>query len=438
MPRNFNKPSPVQMLALLLALSVSPVAHAVCDPAASAAAAMTRVVVDFPLEDAGTLLGLDGARVKSDNLEAPLRISISGRARVSLWAEQVDWSVYGLPADKRVGPTVLYFDGAGDNARHLCRVEQYRFTEAFEQRREALLSPAQSLRYASERRHGRPGNRADDARAAGPEDYKLERTLVLRYDGAARLAGFDTVDSEDDAPPKLSSQHCLRYDKAGWLASSGEGACESGSGETAALRYVHDADGHLLRMIQRDPHGRRVQVRTFDAQGKPLHLYIREGPSEGYASMNVGLPYRLPESLGAQRGHDSSYAASNPAQYTMVLNGPDWRVPSVESWHYPWRILLLPGDETAGDIMAFSAGQREVLASGNSGQGSDIRLTAQQKRKIWEAARARPGRVFWNYAPGQDLVLVAAMPEAVWRQCADTAERTAQACEAQPIATGNR
>jgi len=44
-------------------------------------------------------------------------------------------------------------------------------------------------------------------------------------------------------------------------------------------------------------------------------------------------PYRLPESLGAQRGHGSSYAAINPAQYTMVLSGPDWCVPSVDSWH---------------------------------------------------------------------------------------------------------
>ncbi|MBN3821547.1 hypothetical protein G3N57_35775, partial [Paraburkholderia sp. Se-20369] len=161
--------------------------------------------------------------------------------------------------------------------------------------------------------------------------------------------------------------------------------------------------------------GGAVRVRTFDAHGKPAALYLA-------SSGQKVLPHRLPAVEGAD-------GQSDREQRTLVLDGPNWTIPPVDSAYYAWRFLLLPGDESAGGIMAFRDDEMQVLANGKSGQNGVIRLTAAQKRRIWEAARDRPGRVLWNYAPGQDLVVVAAMPDAVWRQCAGASDRTADACE---------
>ncbi|AYZ62292.1 hypothetical protein EGY31_02840 [Burkholderia multivorans] len=405
----------VHAFALAAGLAAAPFAHAVCDPSDAALAAMTPVAVDFPLDDAGVLLGLNGSRVKSSDLDDPLRVTLDGRARPTLWAEQVDWSVYRLPG-KRVGPTTLFFDQAADGTRHLCRVEQNGFTNAFEDKREALLTREESDRYAYERRRGGAGNRAADARAAEPGDYRLERKLVLHYDGAGRLAGFDTFGRDRDAgertPPAQTGRVCLRYDAHGWLAASGADVCDGRAGDQAGLVYVHDADGRLLRVIRRED--RAVRVQTFDAQGKPGALYLA-------SSGQKALPHRLPEIRDA-------YDLSDREQRTLVLEGPNWTIPPVDYGNYDWRFLLLPGDESAGGIIAFRDDELQLLAAGKSGRNGAIRLSAAQKRRIWEAARDRPGRVIWNYAPGQDLVVVAAMPDAVWRQCAGASDRTPDAC----------
>ncbi|KWO53872.1 hypothetical protein WM28_08675 [Burkholderia ubonensis] len=403
--------------ALAAGLTAAPFAHAVCDPSDAALAAMTSVAVDFPLDDAGALLGLDGSRIKSSDLDDPLRVTLDARARPTLWAEQVDWSAYRVPG-KRVGPTTLFFDQAADGTRHLCRVEQNRFTDAFEDKRAALLTREESDRYAYDRRHGGAGNRAADARAAEPGDYRLERKLVLHYDSAGRLAGFDTFSRDRDAgestPPEQTGRVCLRYDAHGWLAASGADVCDGRAGDQAGLVYVHDADGRLLRVIRREDGA--VQVRTFDAQGKPGALYLAW-------SGQKALPHRLPEIHDAYM--DNLY---DREQRTLVLDGPNWTIPPVEYGNYAWRFLLLPGDESAGGVMAFLYDEMQLLAAGKSGRNGVIRLTAAQKRRIWEAARDRPGRVIWNYAPGQDRVVVAAMPDAVWRQCAGTSDRTPDAC----------
>ncbi|TCW77893.1 hypothetical protein C5O80_32415 [Burkholderia sp. SRS-46] len=402
--------------ALAAGLAAAPAAHAVCDPSDAALAAMTSVAVDFPLDDAGTLLGLDGSRIKPSGLDDPLRVTLAGRARPTLWAEQVDWSVYRLPG-KRIGPTTLLFDQAADGTRHLCRVEQNAFTDAFAAGREALLTGQESERDADDRRHGGAGNRAADARAAEPGDYRLERQVVLHYDGAGRLTGFDTYqrdrDAGEHAQPVQAGRVCLRYDVNGWLAALGRDVCDAGTRDPGGLAYVHDAGGRLLRVIRRD--GGAVLVRTFDAQGKPAALYLA-------SSGQKVLPHRLPAVEGAD-------GLSDREQRTLVLDGPNWTIPPVDSAYYAWRFLLLPGDESAGGIMAFRDDEMQVLANGKSGQNGAIRLTAAQKRRIWEAARDRPGRVLWNYASGQDLVVVAAMPDAAWRQCAGASDRTADACE---------
>ncbi|KWF23187.1 hypothetical protein [Burkholderia ubonensis] len=403
--------------ALAAGLAAAPFAHAVCDPSDAALAAMTSVAVDFPLDDAGALLGLDGSRIKSSDLDDPLRVTLDGRARPTLWAEQVDWSAYRLPG-KRVGPTTLFFDQAADGTRHLCRVEQNGFTDAFEYKREALLTREESDRYVYDRRHGGAGNRAADARAAEPGDYRLERKLVLHYDSAGRLAGFDIFSRDRDAgertPPAQTGRVCLRYDAHGWLAASGADVCDGRAGDQAGLVYVHDADGRLLRVIRREDGAVRVQ--TFDAQGKPGALYLALAGQKA-------LPHRLPEIRGAY-----TYSLSDREQRTLVLDGPSWTIPPVDSDDYAWRFLLLPGDESAGGIIAFRDDELQLLAAGKSGRNGAIRLSAAQKRRIWEAARDRPGRVIWNYAPGQDLVVVAAMPDAVWRQCAGASDRTPDAC----------
>ncbi|KWI36128.1 hypothetical protein WM04_07175 [Burkholderia ubonensis] len=407
----------VHAFALAAGLAAAPFAHAVCDPSDAALAAMTSVAVDFPLDDAGALLGLDGSRVKSSDLDDPLRVTLDARARPTLWAEQVDWSAYRLPG-KRVGPTTLFFDQGADGTRHLCRVEQNRFTDAFEDKREALLTREESDRYAYDRRHGGAGNRAADARAAEPGDYRLERKLVLHYDSAGRLAGFDTFSRDRDAgertPPAQTGRVCLRYDAHGWLAASGADVCDGRADDLAGLVYVHDADGRLLRVIRREDGAVRVQ--TFDARGKPGALYLASAGQKA-------LPHRLPEIRGAY-----TYSLSDREQRTLVLDGPNWTIPPVDSDDYAWRFLLLPGDESAGGIIAFRDDELQLLAAGKSGRNGAIRLSAAQKRRIWEAARDRPGRVIWNYAPGQDLVVVAAMPDAVWRQCAGASDRTPDAC----------
>ncbi|WP_198390798.1 hypothetical protein [Burkholderia ubonensis] len=70
----------VHAFALAAGLAAAPFAHAVCDPSDAALAAMTSVAVDFPLDDAGALLGLDGSRIKSSDLDDPLRVTLDARA----------------------------------------------------------------------------------------------------------------------------------------------------------------------------------------------------------------------------------------------------------------------------------------------------------------------------------------------------------------------
>ncbi|WP_231716846.1 hypothetical protein [Burkholderia ubonensis] len=233
--------------------------------------------------------------------------------------------------------------------------------------------------------------------------------VVSRY---GTLAGGATAVGVLIAQTVILSRLAKR-DAHGWLAASGADVCDGRAGDPGGLVYVHDAGGRLLRVIRRDDAG--ALVRTFDAQGRPGALYLAS------SGQPPTLPHRLPLIDGA---HD----AIDRERRTLVLDGPNWKIPPVDSEFYAWRFLLLPGDESAGGIIAFRGDEMQLLAAGKSGRNGAIRLTAAQKRRIWEAARDRPGRVIWNYAPGQDLVVVAAMPDAVWRQCAGTSDRTPDAC----------
>ncbi len=370
---------PVLHLLGLAAMSAAPsLAMALCQPLA--AGERLTIVADVRLDDTNTLLGKDGSRVRS--WLPPVQVPDGPRAAPAIWAENVDWSVYAAEAGARIGVTVLRFERGADGGQHLCGIAQY--------------SP----------------QAVDEARAQpGPALPPPDNETRFRYDTAGRLTGYEMRSRTWDGRANRPVRYCLRHDENGWLAELAKGACEGPS--RPEVRYVHDASGRLLRTIRHAPEtGEADEVIVHDATGQAAQRYLRPvRADEDGTGAQTGLPYR------AMQGEHP----------LMVLPGPDWTPPALDSYHYDWAIVQPHGD---ADVYDAKRDPSSVLARGNSGANGRFDLSAEARRRIWTAAGRAPGGVQWLWAPGQVLTLLQAMPDAAWASCADPRDRRPAACPA--------
>ncbi|CAB3680440.1 hypothetical protein [Achromobacter pestifer] len=371
--------SALRLLALT-ALSMAPgLANALCEPLATSAQRQT-LVADISLEGTNTLLALDGSRIQS--WQPAVSVETSARATPVIWAEHVDWSVYAAAPDARIGVAMLRFETGADGRRHLCGIARYSANAvdaARGSRKAALPSPDAETRYY--------------------------------YGAGDRLTGYEERSRAADGRPNPPVRYCLRYDEHGWLAELGANDCAAASRPMA--RYVHDAAGRLLRVIAyQEKSGEASQVVAYDGQGRMMQRYLR--PHIGWAEDGpaLGLPYREIQ---------SEYAV-------LVLPGPAWKPPALDSYHYDWAIVRPTPGNGGRDIYAAKRDPAQVLAKGNSGNGGQFALTAAQKQRIWDAAGKTPGGVHWLWAPGQTYTLLQAVPGATWAACTDPENRKANAC----------
>ncbi|MGE8638375.1 MAG: hypothetical protein ACN6PR_07035 [Achromobacter sp.] len=374
---------PALRLLALTALSMAPgLASALCEPLAASAQRQTRVM-DISLDDTNTLLALDGSRIRS--WLPSVTVETGARATPVIWAERVDWSVYAAAPDARIGVTMLRSEIGADGRQHLCGVARY------------------------------GANTVQAARDAGPAPLPppdAETRYYYRDDG--RLTGYEERSRAADGRPNPTSRYCLRYDRHGWLAELSANDCTAPAQPLA--RYVHDAAGRLLRVIAyQDKSGDASEVVAYDGQGRKTQRYLRQPAAWAQAEPALGLPYR-----------------EVPSEYAvLVLPGPAWKPPVLDSYHYDWAIVQPRPADGGGDIYAAKRDSAQVLAKGNSGDGGNgnpFALTAAQKQRIWEAAGQTPGGVQWLWAPGQTYTLLQAMPDAAWVACTDPDNRQADAC----------
>lgn len=351
---------------------------ALCQPLA--AAERLTIVADVRLDDTNTLLGKDGSRIRS--WLPPVQVPDGPRAAPTIWAENVDWSVYAAEPGARIGVSMLRFERGPDGREHLCGIAQY--------------SP-----HAVDEARAKPGS------ALPPPDNETR----FRYDKARRLTGYDLRSRAWDGSANRPVRYCLRYDGNGWLAELANGACEGAS--RPEVRYVHDANGHLLRTIRHAPEtGEASEVIVHDATGQAVQRYLRPvRANEDGAGAPSSLPYRA-----VQGEHP-----------VLILPGPGWEPPPLDSYHYDWAIVQPRGD---ADVYDAKRDPSSVLARGNSGANARFDLSAEARRRIWTAAGRAPGGVQWLWAPGQILTLLQAMPDAAWASCADPRDRRPAACPA--------
>lgn len=383
MPRRTeSRHRPLALAALLLLPALIAVQAApLCRPLAQAD--RETVVADIALDDTHTLLGLDGSRIKT--WQPMLEVATGLRATALPWAERVDWSVYRAPAGARIGRTVLRFERSADGVRHLCALSTYPANIVTQ----ALAAP-------------------DDA--LPPPDTETR----FRYDDAGRLSSYDVQARPWNGAKVPPARHCLRYDPQGWLAETSTGACDGQPRPQA--RYVHDAAGRLLRVIfylESNAAGQDQarEVVVYDQQGQPAQRYRRQAIPLADESTVLGPPHR-------------ALATSNAI---LVLDGPAWRSPALESYHYDWAIVQSQDGE-AGALYQAKRNPAALLANGNSGNGGVFNMTAAQRQRIWETARQHPGNVHWLWAPGQISTLVTAMTAQAWAACANPSDRRADAC----------
>ncbi|NMK46214.1 hypothetical protein [Achromobacter sp. Bel] len=371
--------SALRLLALT-GLSMAPgLANALCEPLAASAQRQT-LVADISLDGTNTLLARDGSRIPS--WQPAVAVQTGARATPVVWAERVDWSVYAAAPDARIGVAMLRFETGADGRQHLCGIARY------------------------------SANTVEAARTSGKADLPPPDSETRYYYGDGdKLTGVQERSRAADGRPNPATRYCLRYDGNGWLAELGADACTAPS--RPMTRYVHDAAGRLLRVIayQNDA-GEASQVEAYDGQGRRTQRYARQrmGWSEGVRAL--GLPYR-----------------ETPSEYAvLVLPGPAWKPPALDSYHYDWAIVQPKAGNGGRDIYAAKRDPAQVLAKGNSGNGGQFALTAAQKQRIWEAAGKTPGGVQWLWAPGQTYTLLQAMPRSAWDACTDPENRRADAC----------
>lgn len=349
-------------------------ALAACGPADagfSESGALTAVRVSVDVTQSRVLLGRQGERVATQ--PQPVWLTASGDPHPRTWMDKVDWTAYRVGDGEGAAHAQLLFDADG----RLCRVQH--------------LDP---------RALGTPTVSGGHAFEYGADGSLLRVAEYTRTQGAAYT---------------LVGQVCLQRDAHGALQAFIAGRCNEALDAAPGRRYVRDASGRLLRVIDATAN-EPVAVQTYDDRGQPATRYVRRQS-----------PFTSPD------GHDDPGAYAEPVALRdrlHVIERDALSRLSTDVAGNAWRIVRLQEDIALDDddMVSWDPGSQTVLAEGVTGDQGQCALDPAAQQKVWKAMQDEPGRILWYTDPMSRLVLVPAMPAATWRACTDPANVSRNAC----------
>ncbi|WP_043517306.1 hypothetical protein [Achromobacter arsenitoxydans] len=359
--------------ALAAALYAAP-AMSACGPADAgfpASGALTAVPVSVDLAQERVLLGHNGERVATHPLPVSLPDARDPLPRT--WMDKVDWSAYRVDGGQASAATLLLFDADG----RLCRVE-----------------------------------RRDRPRRGPP---LVSGGYAFEYDAAGVLLRVAEYEAAADNALTISGQVCLKRDAQGALEAFIAGRCGD-TGAVASRRYVRNAAGALLRVIDAAGQGAPVAVQTFDEQGRPRQRYVRQHARGAAPDADGGLSaYAQPAST---RDRLFVLERDGLSRLSTEVPGNEWRIVRIKDG--------VPIDDE--DMQSWDPRAQTVLAEGVTGSEGQSPLASQDQTRVWNAMRDHPGRVFWYVDPMSRLLLTPAMAPAAWRACTDPGNLAGDAC----------
>lgn len=343
------------------------------DAGFAAPAALTAVPVSADLSDERVLLGRDGARVATRS--APVWAGGSGDLLPRTWMDKVDWSAYPV-ADGAVAPTRLYYDPDG----RLCRVERY-----------------------EKPRRGAPASHPSSG-------YALE------YDAAGALLRVAGYERAPDGTYLMVSQTCLKRDARGALVEFIQDRCGNAKDPAASRRFLRNAEGGLLRVIDTSSRGDPVAVQTYGSDGQPRQRFVHQHsrfvvPGEGSGPYSYAEP-------ASQQDHPYVLKRDRLAHLSTEVPGNQWRIVRVAD--------DVPLDDP--DMASWDPQTQTVLAQGVTDPKGQARLKPDAQERVWKAMHDKPGRILWYLDPMSRVLLVPALAPAAWQACTDPANLAADAC----------
>ncbi|WP_313701436.1 hypothetical protein [Achromobacter sp.] len=349
-------------------------ALAACGPADSGfseSGALTALRVSVDVTQSRVLMGRKGERIATH--PQPIWLTTSGDPLPRTWMDKVDWTAYRVDDGKGAAHAQLLFDADG----RLCRVQRLE--------RRALGTPTVTGGHAFE--------------------YDADGSLL-------RVAEFERTQG---AAYTLAGQVCLRRDAQGALQAFIAGPCGDAMDAAPGRRYVRDAAGTLLRVIDAAAN-EPVAVQTYDERGRPATRYVRRQS-----------PFPSPD------GNDGPGAYAEPVapqDRLHVIEREALSRLSTDVAGNAWRIVRLKEDIALDDtdMVSWDPSSQTVLAEGVTGEQGQCALDPAAQQKVWKAMQDEPGRILWYTDPMSRLVLVPAMPAATWRACTDPANVSRDAC----------
>lgn len=363
--------------ALAAALHAAPALSA-CGPAdagfAAAPATLAAVPVSVDLDDERVLLGHHGERVATQG--NPVWAANTGDLLPRTWMDKVDWSAYRADGGDAIAPTRLYFDPDG----RLCRVERYE----------------------------KPRRGAPAAQPSG--GYALE------YDAAGALLRVAKYEQAAPGAYEMVGQACLKRDAQGALTAFIRDRCGDAQDAAGGRRFVRDAKGALLRVIDATDRGEPVAVQAYDSQGRPGQRYVFQHsrfvvPGEGHGP----YPYAEPAS---KQDHAYVLERDRLSSLSSEVPGNEWRIVRIAD--------EVPLDDA--DMESWDPRTQIVLAKGVTDPKGRAQLKPDAQERVWKAMHDKPGRILWYFDPMSRVQLVPAMAPAKWQACADPANLAADAC----------
>ncbi|MNQ28978.1 hypothetical protein D3C85_422800 [compost metagenome] len=384
-------------VALLAAALHAAPALSACGPADAGFAApgtLAATPVSVDLSHERVLLGRHGERVPTR--PAPVWAEDKGDLLPRTWMDKVDWSAYrvdgganggasggadggtdgGVDGGRAVAPTRLYFDPDG----RLCRIERY------------------------------------DRPARGGRAPQPAGGFALEYDARGALLRVAEYEQAPGATYAMVGQTCLKRDAQGALIEFIADRCGNAQDPAGSRRFVRDAAGALLRVIDTTALGEPVAVQTYDGNGRPRQRYVRQySPYAAAGESSASLPYAEP---APQRDRLHILEREGLSRLSAEVPGNEWRIVRIAD--------DVPLDDS--DLESWDPQTQTVLAQGLTGPLGQAPLKPDEQERIWKAMHDKPGRILWYVDPMSRVLLVPAMAPAAWQACTDPANLTGQAC----------
>ncbi|MNT22833.1 hypothetical protein D3C72_1582300 [compost metagenome] len=193
------------------------------------------------------------------------------------------------------------------------------------------------------------------------------------------------------------------------------GRCDD-TATASGRRYVRNAAGALLRVIDTAAQGEPAAVQTFDEQGRPGRRYVRQ--YSRFAAPGAGNgPHAYAQPASTQ---DRLYVLERDALSRLSTEVADneWRIVRVDD--------SVPLDDT--DMQSWDPRTQTVLAQGVTGPAGQSPLAPEEQTRVWQAMLDQPGRIFWYLDPMSRVLLVPAMAQDAWQACADPENPAPDAC----------